>query len=206
MKIMKKLMALVLASALALTLLTGCGGGGGSTVVVVPGGDSGTGGSGTVELPDLSGKSYTVNGRTVTIGSANNANTEFSQLFMATFSYGANVKLSYSTEKGRKSQKFIDESIKQMMSNPNADSDVISLLALQNAGIDTKQEMIFVTDKVSSKDQAIDIIDQMAAFEKSLGRGINPDGKTFGYTTLNGKDNTGANITGLYVIVGYTLV
>ena len=47
MKMMKKLMALVLASALALTLLTGCGGGGG-------GGNS----------------SVTINGQTVTINKA----------------------------------------------------------------------------------------------------------------------------------------
>lgn len=37
MKVVKKLMALVLASALALTLLTGCGGGGGNSSVIING-------------------------------------------------------------------------------------------------------------------------------------------------------------------------
>ena len=55
MKVVKKLMALVLASALALTLLTGCGGGGGS------------------------GGSVSINGTTVTIGGTNNADTEGSK-------------------------------------------------------------------------------------------------------------------------------
>lgn len=56
MKVVKKLMALVLASALALTLLTGCGGGGGGGGAISDG-----------------------NGGMITFSSTQNANTEFSK-------------------------------------------------------------------------------------------------------------------------------
>ena len=72
MKVVKKLMALVLASALALTLLTGCSGGGGS------------------------GGSVSINGTTVTIGGTNNADTEFSKTFINALSTGAGIHVTYS--------------------------------------------------------------------------------------------------------------
>lgn len=195
MKIMKKLMALVLASALALTLLTGCGGGGG--------------GGGTGGLPDLTGKSYTMNGTTITLGSANNANTGFTQAFIATFSQMLNMKMSYSVEDGRRVQKFVEETYKVYQTYPDASNDesgIYGMMALQNAGIDINKQMVFATEKTSLQDQITDIITQMVEFESELGRGINCDGKTFGYITADRKDASGNSKTVIYVLVNYTLV
>ena len=85
MKVVKKLMALVLASALALTLLTGCGGGGGG------------------------GGSVSINGTTVTIGGTNNADTEFSKTFINALSAGAGIHVTYSEAEAVK-VKFITDS------------------------------------------------------------------------------------------------
>lgn len=196
MKIMKKLMALVLASALALTLLTGCGGGGG-------------GGGGTGGLPDLTGKSYTMNGTTITLGSANNANTNFSQAFIAFFKQGLKMSLSYRNEDGRRAQKLIEESYKFLQANPDAAKDesvMYDLIVLQNAGIDMNNQMIFVTEETGLQDQVVDIVEQMVEWERKMGKGLNCDGKTFGYTTVSGKTKDGQDKTVMYVLVNYTLV
>lgn len=215
MKMMKKLMALVLASALALTLLTGCGGGGGGkTVIVVPGGadisgdisNGGTAGGGTTGgTVDAGSGTITVNGNTATIGGVDNENTMFSQTFIALLSQGG-MEVSYSKERGRQAQKFIRASVELMKSNPNEDEGTISVMALQKAGINLNKEMIFATDATDTKGQLEDIIAQIGELEQTLGRNVDCDGNTFGYTTLTGRNyETGETETILYVVVGYTL-
>jgi len=88
MKAVKKLMALVLASALALTLLTGCGGGGG-------------GSSNTV----------TVNGQTLTLNKA--TVSDFEKAFEKKMAQNGYENVTYSTEMTELLEKALKEGAKQ---------------------------------------------------------------------------------------------
>lgn len=176
MKMMKKLMALVLASALALTLLTGCGGGGGGSI------SDGQGG-------------------TITIGSAQNANTEFSEVFInALASYG--IDTSYETAKGTKAQNYIRAAIDLAKKNPYGDSDELVMKAVDRAGIDITKEMVFQTEYTSVTYQVSEIMSQMDTWAEMLdgeGIAINYDGATFGYAVArDGSEQI------MCVVVGYT--
>lgn len=88
MKVVKKLMALVLASALALTLLTGCGGGGG-------GGNS----------------SVTINGQTMTINKARVG--DFEKAFENKMAGNGYADVTYSAEMTNLLEKALKEGAKQ---------------------------------------------------------------------------------------------
>ena len=81
MKIMKKLMALVLASALVLTLLTGCSGGGGGGITK---------------------ETFSVDGVTITMDAISDGTTSFDKAFAA--ETGENVK--YDRELSQKAYEF----------------------------------------------------------------------------------------------------
>lgn len=87
MKMMKKLMALVLASALALTLLTGCGGGGGGN------------------------SSVTINGQTMTINKAEVG--DFEKAFENKMAGNGYADVTYSAEMTNLLEKALKEGAKQ---------------------------------------------------------------------------------------------
>ena len=168
MKIVKKLLAVVLASALALTLLTGCGGGGGG------------GGGDTV----------TINGVPVTIGGTNNENTEFSKTFINALSTGAGIHVTYSAAEAAKAQKYIRAASKVKNSDP---SDGIIMTAISEAGIDLTKEMMFGTDETVTSYQVVDIAEQMADWTDALaeeGLDVSYEGAKFGYVTMTGNGET----------------
>lgn len=87
MKVVKKLMALVLASALALTLLTGCGGGGGGN------------------------SSVTINGQTMTINKARVG--DFEKAFENKMAGNGYADVTYSAEMTNLLEKALKEGAKQ---------------------------------------------------------------------------------------------
>ena len=166
MKVVKKLMALVLASARALTLLTGCGGGGGS------------------------GGSVSINGTTVTIGGTNNADTEFSKTFIKALSAGAGINVTYSEAEAVKAQKYIRAASKVKNSDP---SDGIIMAVLSEAGIDLTKEMLFGSDETVTSYQIMDIAEQMDNWTETLaqkGLTVSYEGAKFGYVTMTGDGET----------------
>lgn len=179
MKIMKKLMALVLASALALTLLTGCGGGGGGGGAISDG-----------------------NGGMITFSSTQNANTEFSKAFInAQASTGINM--SYEAAKGAKAQKFMEVVVDSAKKNPNQEFDEQFVLKiLDKAGIDVTEEMVFLTDKTTPIYQVAEIRNQMSEWKSGLadeGVSIDYNGATFGYIVAkDGEEQL------MCIVVGYT--
>lgn len=183
MKMLKKLMALALAGALALTMLTGCSGGGGGVVKA--------------------------NGVTVTIGDVDNENKTFSKEFISALDEnGMGTEVSYSRKKGRKAQKLIRAMAELANSNSTEGGSDPFDMALKQAGIDEAEEMIFMTDAtVDTETQVEDILDQMEEFESDeLEGSLNCDGNTFGYTTLYAvKTGTSEYKVMLCVVVGYTV-
>ena len=134
MKVVKKLMALVLASALALTLLTGCGGGGGGGGAISDG-----------------------NGGMITFSSTQNANTEFSKAFINALASDG-INMIYEAAKGAKAQKFMEIVVDSVKKNPNQKIDEqFSLKILDKAGIDVTKEMVFLTDKTNTTYQVGEI-------------------------------------------------
>ena len=102
MKMMKKLMALVLASALALTLLTGCGGGGG-------GGNS----------------SVTINGQTVTINKAKVG--DFEKAFENKMAGKGYVDVTYSAEMTNLLEKALKEGTKKNSAATQATTNYVGM-------------------------------------------------------------------------------
>lgn len=176
MKVVKKLMALVLASALALTLLTGCGGGGGA-------------------ISDG-------NGGMITFSSTQNANTEFSKAFINALASNG-INMSYEAAKGAKAQKFMEVVVDSAKKNPNQELDEQFVLKiLDKAGIDVTEEMVFLTDKTIPIYQVNEIRKQMSEWKSGLadeGVSIDYDGATFGYIVAkDGEEQL------MCIVVGYT--
>lgn len=178
MKVVKKLMALVLASALALTLLTGCGGGGGGGAI-----SDGNGGM-------------------ITFSSTQNANTEFSKAFINALASDG-INMIYEAAKGAKAQKFMEVVVDSAKKNPNQELDEQFVLKiLDKAGIDVTEEMVFLTDKTIPIYQVNEIRKQMSEWKSGLadeGVSIDYDGATFGYIVAkDGEEQL------MCIVVGYT--
>ena len=168
MKAVKKLLALVLASALALTLLTGCGGGGG--------------GGGAEKV--------TINGVSVTIGGTSNANTEFTKTFINALDKGAGIHVSYSEAEARKAQKYVRAASKVQNADP---SQSVIYGVLGEAGIDLSKETMFGTNETVTSYQILDIADQMDNWTETLaqeGISVDYEGAQFGYVTISGNGKT----------------
>ena len=177
MKVVKKLMALVLASALALTLLTGCGGGGG--------------GGGTV----------TVNGTTITVGGTNNENTEFTKNFINALSTGAGIHVTYSEAEAKKAQKYIKAASQVKNSDPSED---VIVAVLAEAGIDLSKETVLSTEETMTSHQIMDIAGQMDDWTEmmsDMGISVDYDGAEFGYVTAT-RTSDGATL--LLMVMKYT--
>ena len=179
MKVVKKLMALVLASALALTLLTGCGGCGGGGGAISDG-----------------------NGGMITFSSTQNANTEFSKAFINALASDG-INMIYEAAKGAKAQKFMEVVVDSAKKNPNQELDEQFVLKiLDKAGIDVTEEMVFLTDKTIPIYQVNEIRKQMSEWKSGLadeGVSIDYDGATFGYIVAkDGEEQL------MCIVVGYT--
>ena len=111
--------------------------------------------------------------------------------------------MSYEAAKGAKAQKFMEVVIDSAKKNPNQKLDEQFVLKiLDKAGIDVTEEMVFMTDKINTTYQVVEIGNQMSEWKSGLadeGVSIDYDGATFGYIVAkNGEEQL------MCIVVGYT--
>lgn len=183
MKVVKKLLALVLASALALTLLTGCSGGGGG------------GGGGSEKVP-------TAGGGSVIMGGTNNANSDFSRNLIEAIAED-NITMTYSQAKAEKAQDCVRAMASIVRSNPDIDEDELMQEVVKAVGLNTYKEMFFLIEQKSTTGQVVETLAYMRALQEAAdeeGYYLDYDENTFGYVTLDGNGQKA-----IMIVVGYNM-